>query len=549
MTLREITSSTNAPAQQKELLRRWSFFFVYLLFFPLLLQLLFGALTFSGSEWLNWSGALILRGAAAGAFLAAAPRLPRRVAPFLMGGVCLTAALFNLLDIFLLVNFGAVFDYGTLHLMLIAPKEEITGFFQLFFVRLTTWITLLLYPAAGLIIFKAKKKGVLPGLLLLLTAGVLFFFHSVAPGERKKVSSPYERMKGFVQSWQNTRLKKEMASAGENISCSAADEKSLILLVIGESHSRRRSSLYGSPRNTMPEMKKLYEEKKILRFNDAVTPHVMTHLALPGLLTSAGSDIKNFQNYPSVPDIFRKADFKVWYLYNQTPDTESALPFLAAARRADHFISFSVPEKQYDSFMLRELEKIIAADPPRKLVILHLQGNHWKYASTYPREESFFSRAQSKSPKAALINEYDDSLRFLDKNLAAMIRLFPKDQSGFLLYLPDHGESLYEEDNFAGHTDLYPTAATAELPMFLWFSESFSRPGIITSAKAALDAPFLSSDLPHLLMELAGIKSTLFQPERSLINPRYKKIPRRVSTKGKIYEQMKNRTFSTSKPR
>lgn len=543
------TSSNKTPVPQITLLRRWSFFFVYLLFFPTLLQLIFGVFSFSPEEWGNWFGGLLFRGIPGALLLLAALRLPRRAAPFLMGAVCAAAALFNLLDIFLLVNFGTLFDYGTLQLMTIAPAGEVRGFFQLFFMRLSTWVILLLYPAAGVIIFTVKKQKLFWSTLTILTLGVLIFFNCTARESKSKVPSPAARMKHFVQSWQKSRRQITMDSTSAALQAANSDKEALYLLIIGESHSRRRSSLYGALRDTTPQLKKLYRSRQIFRFDNAVTPHVMTQLALPGMLTLAGKDIENFYKYPSLPDIFRKAGFKVWYIFNQMPDTESALPFLAAAKRSDCFKSFSNPVIRYDVQMLNEVKKILDSPESKKFLILHLKGNHWKYAETFPEEMRHFSLTPGSSSKETLLNEYDDSLRALDAFLFQMLQLLQaRKKNAFLLYLPDHGEALYEEDDFAGHTDLFPTAASAELPMFLWISPSFARPELLTAVQKNLKTSFLSSDLPHFFMELAGITSPLFAPERSFINPRYKKTPRRVSTRGIDYETMKNKTTPISEP-
>lgn len=537
-------SLNTTPAPQESSLRRWSFFFTYLLFFPLLLQLLFGAFSFSAGEWLNGLSGVIFRGALCGIFIFSALHLPRRAAPFLMGAVSVTAGIFNLLDIFLLVNFGSLFDYNIFQTARIAPKEEIRGFMQLFFMRVSTWVILLLYPAAGIIIFKLKKKKLLWGALALFTAGVMFFFNVSARESSSPLPSPTVRMKNFVHSWQVTRRQLQMEKAfSKEITAENSDPEALYILVIGESHSRRRSSLYGFPRETTPGLKKLYSQKKLFRFDNGVTPHVMTYLALPGLLTLAGSDGAHFTRYPSLPDIFRRAGFKVWYIYNQMPDKESALPFLTAAKRADHFISLSNPRKEHDLQILPEVEKIFRSPAQKKLLILHLRGNHWKYADTFPEEMRHFSRTPGKSSKENILNEYDDSLRALDHFLCKLIQKIEKQKcNALLLYLADHGESLYEEDDFVGHTDLFPTAATAEIPLFLWLSDTFPRPELRKKITKSLNRPFLSSDLPHFFMELAGIKTAVFAPERSLINPLYKEMPRRVSTRGKDYRSMKNRS-------
>ena len=533
-----------APEVQKDFLRRWSIFFVYVLLLPLVLQLLFGAFTFKAAQWLNWGMALLLRIFIGALVMLPVCALPRKGALIWLGAGTLIAGFFNLLDLFLLINFGTAFDPMVWQLMRIAPMHEVQGFFKLFLLRFSTLGLLLIYPVLGLIIFSVKKrKGLFLGLLL-FSGAILLFFNSVAP-EIILPRNPVGRLKDLVQNWQSLQLHKNLEEAAKNISCVNSDEEALHVLVIGESHSRRRSSLYGFPLNTTPELKKLYEEKKIFRFDDAVTPHVMTNLALPGLLTFSGSSGDDFSRSPALADLFRKSGFKVWYIYNQLPDSEKELPFLAAAKRADHFISFSAQQKKFDSEIAALFKDILASPEKKKFIIIHLLGNHWEYKTTFPREKTFFPPRSGASLKEKIITDYDNSLRHLDRNLAEFIRLLAAEKrNSFLLYLPDHGESLYEDDNFVGHTDLFPTAAAAEIPLAIWLSDSYRDPAVRDALDRAQKLPFYSADLPHLLAELAGIKTNCFLPERSILNPAYKKRPRRVSTRNLLYSDMK----LTSKP-
>ncbi len=82
--------------------------------------------------------------------------------------------------------------------------------------------------------------------------------------------------------------------------------------------------------------------------------------------------------------------------------------------------------------------------------------------------------------------------------------------------------------------------------MVLWLSEKYGRPAIRSELPKAVKRPFSSEDLPHLLMELAGIESPCFRPERSVLNPAYEKRPRRISTRAVPYDSMKNRSVPTS---
>ena len=545
-----------APPAQKsapDIRRRWTLFFGYVLCFPPLLQLIFGAGRFTGEAWLNWGLSLLFRVLLASLLFLCLPRKNAAAGWAMMILASLTAGLFVLPDLYLLVNFGALLDGETLRLMAIAPASEIRGFLQLFFCRFSTLVLLLLFPAAGVLIFKIKRRKILCGALGALTAGALLLL-SFAPGKERAAGqpSPGERLGSFFAERQAAVLRLDVAEAGLRVKARNEDREALYILVIGESHSRRRSSLYGCARDTTPELKNLFEAGKLHRFDDAVSPHVMTHLALPVMLTLAeASEPKTaFRHKANLPDIFRNAGFKVWYAYNQFPDSEKELPFLAVAKRADVFLPLH--KEKSDGVFPGVLKKILRDPAPRKLVIFHLRGAHWAYKGNYPPEERFFSGgAPGLSPEqkrhAEIIDDYDNALRYTDGILSKFIELAAAEKkNAFLLYLPDHGEALYEEEGFVGHTDLFPTASSCEIPMVLWLSEKYGRPAIRQKLSRAVKRPFSSEDLPHLLMELAGIESPCFRPERSILNKAYEKRPRRISTKAVPYDSMKGKSVPTS---
>ena len=542
-------SFNTAPAAQKDSLRRRGFFFFYLLLFPLLLQLIFGCFSFSLTEWGNWFAGLLFRGIPGGLLLYAALKLPPKGQKIFLLLLTAGAGLFDLIDLFLLFHFGTTFDFGVWQLMKIAPAHEVTGFCKLFLLRFTTVGILLIYPVMGWLIFTVRKKKTLWLSGTLVTCLALFFFNCFAPETTVLPRDPGKELKELLHSWQSRKRHLDLEEAAKKITASHTAEEALFLLVIGESHSRRRSSLYGFEKETMPLLKKLFLEKQLFRFDNAVTPHVMTHLALPYLLTFAPLKTKDFSRFPSVADVFRKAGFKVFYLYNQTPDTEKALPFLAAAKRSDVFVSCSASGQQPDEKAVDFVQKVLSDPAKKKLIILQLLGSHWEYAKTFPPEKAFFQVPLQSSQKEKIINDYDNSLRYLDQNLFRLITLLAKeDQKSVLLYLPDHGEALYEREDFVGHTDLFPTASTAEIPFFVWLSEKARSSSLSQRLEAARQRPFYSADLPHLLVDLADIQTNVFQPERSVINKNYKAPGRNVSTRELDYDTLPDRTQPTSAP-
>ncbi|MBR2373736.1 MAG: sulfatase-like hydrolase/transferase, partial [Lentisphaeria bacterium] len=344
-------------------------------------------------------------------------RIRSRAAYIFMGLITLATGVVNLLDIYLLVNFGTVFDYSMWQLVRIAPSHEVSGFFRLFFCRFTTLLILLVYPLAGVIIFCIKKNRLLYITIAFSTLLLLFIFNCCGANfPRAAPDAPGKRLVSFVQQWQDSGMLRQIDISNKNLQAENTEKEALYVLVIGESHSRRRSSVYGYMRNTMPEMKKLFLQQKIFRFDDAVTPHIMTHLALPQMLTAIppGNE-KPFYEHPNILDIFRSSGFKVWYIYNQMPDESRKLPFLAIARRADKFISLSNPVKQYDSIIPDLLQKLINDPARKKFIIIHLLGNHWEYAKTFPAGMKKFKGMPpdanlSQLKKYDIVNDYDNSL-------------------------------------------------------------------------------------------------------------------------------------------
>lgn len=57
----------------------------------------------------------------------------------------------------------------------------------------------------------------------------------------------------------------------------------------------------------------------------------------------------------------------------------------------------------------------------------------------------------------------------------------------------------------------------------IWVSDKYkeTHPDIIKRIENSVDRPFMTDDLPHLMLDLAGIECEWFEPSRSLINDQY----------------------------
>lgn len=57
----------------------------------------------------------------------------------------------------------------------------------------------------------------------------------------------------------------------------------------------------------------------------------------------------------------------------------------------------------------------------------------------------------------------------------------------------------------------------------IWMSDRYraARPELAAAIARAVDRPYMTDDLPHLLLDLAGLSCRWFDPTRSVINDRF----------------------------
>ena len=365
-----------------------------------------------------------------------------------------------------------------------------------------------------------------------------------------------ETTRGFVSFFQEAKsyktLKKKTFHPVE-ASLPADNDSSLVVLILGESSNRSHFSLYGYERETTPRLKKRTD---ILTFTDVITPYGNTMTSVLHALMETNMD-NNIAIDTSIHifDVFRAAQFKTYWISNQSPVGiwDNAVFNLAQLADVGVFInnnansSFeSTLVSSYDENLFQPLTKTLATDnAPHKFIVLHLMGCHTQYSKRYPSGFKVFQTSSNLKEKTT--NEYDNAVVYTDFIIDSVFNIMAKYSESHphtqvsCLYLSDHGENVFDNgSDYAGHeySSTIPHSIL-EVPFILWLSE----------AKIAalgedyqhilnqLNKPYMSDDLFFFLIDLANIQSPYRVKERSLISPEYNANRIRNISDGTVYDE------------
>ena len=97
-----------------------------------------------------------------------------------------------------------------------------------------------------------------------------------------------------------------------------------------------------------------------------------------------------------------------------------------------------------------------------------------------------------------------------------------------LVYLSDHGEEVYDaHDNMGRRCDAADPASLRlqhEVPFVLWMSDTYRQrhPEVVARARAAQHRPYMTDNVGHLLLGLAGIRTPYYIKERDLLSPAFR---------------------------
>lgn len=320
-----------------------------------------------------------------------------------------------------------------------------------------------------------------------------------------------------------------------NLKDAAVGQPSTLVLVIGESTNRQRMSLYGYPRATTPELDKLRDQLAV--FDNVITPRPYTIEALQQVLTFADEENPDlYLKTPSIVSMMKQAGYKTYWITNQQTMTKRNTMLTTFSEQADEQVYLNNNRnqnaRQYDGDVLAPFSKALADPAERKFIVVHLLGTHMSYQYRYPPSfDKFTDRegvpASISDDQLPTYNSYDNAVLYNDFVVSSLIKDYAKtDPNGFLLYLSDHGEDVFDS---AGHSTLgrnegKPTAPMYTIPFMAYASPKW-RESHSWNFAGDLQRPYSSSQLIHTWADLAGLSSTELDRSKSLVSDSFKPRP------------------------
>ncbi|WP_095054889.1 phosphoethanolamine transferase CptA [Pseudomonas sp. Irchel s3b2] len=321
----------------------------------------------------------------------------------------------------------------------------------------------------------------------------------------------------------------------KNLTDSMANQPATLVLVIGESTNRQRMSLYGYPRETTPELDKLKDQLAV--FDNVITPRPYTIEALQQVLTFADEENPDlYLSTPSLVSMMKQAGYKTFWITNQQTMTKRNTMLTTFSQQADEQVYLNNNRNQnaaqYDGDVIEPFNKALADAAPRKLIVVHLLGTHMSYQYRYPPTFNKFTDRKGvpdgvRDDQVPTYNSYDNAVLYNDFVVSSLIKDYAKtDPNGFLLYLSDHGEDVFDS---AGHKTLgrnesKPTAPMYTIPFMAWASPKW-RETHDWSFAGDLGRPYSSSQLIHTWADLAGLSFDELDRSKSLVSDSFKPRP------------------------
>lgn len=491
----------------------------------------------------------------------------------------LVLSIVTLIEAFIIISFGTRFSALIIRLMLETNPDEAVGFFTLYVIPYLLYIVIFIVLYVSLIYILEKRvkpiefKSYNPiiktassiAIILLVSLVVVRDIREVRLLRRNNnIATIFQSRLGFVygglytsygllvdafNNWLITSkdIDELAITLKQPIVVDPLYKSSHICIIIGESFNKHHASVYDYHLNTTPALNEELSAGRLFVFNDVVTPVNATIEAMQ-LFSSFSNKDNNLKwsQTPLLPRLYKLSGYycsfisnsevklseeSVWDTKNNYWVSEKTAPLMFDTQNTQRY--------KYDHELLQELENIDPVTKDNSFTMIHLLGQHADYVDRYPKEFTKFTYLDYVNPSLEIAQKegiaHYDNATFYNDYVVNQIFQYYKDIDAIVVYFSDHGEEVHDYRNFIGRSHegkVTPGRAKYqfEVPFMIWMSDVYKRnhPEVVAQVERALDRPYMIDDLPHMMLDIAGIECEWFDPTRSVINDRFNQSRKRL---------------------
>ena len=332
----------------------------------------------------------------------------------------------------------------------------------------------------------------------------------------------------------------------------------LIVLIIGESYNKYHTPLYNPGYlATTPHLSQLQNEGQLFVHTNAVSPFNLTSNVFKYMFTTWDEDDKDdWTAHTLFPALFKKAGYRVYFISNQFTMESNDLwnvvggtifnqPKLSELQ----FTQRNLHSYTYDLELLDEIPPIDSLTATPSLLMIHLMGQHVRYAERFPADSIHFTTADISTPFGGeqgkhISADYANATYYNDAVVNAILEQF-QETDAIGIYLSDHGEEVYDwraQYERTNEADISPEIAhyQYEIPLLFYLSKRFQvmHEDISQQVQDCLEKPFISSDISHLLLYLGGIQCEDYEERKNILSSQYNIHRKRILRNQVNYDEL-----------
>ena len=317
-----------------------------------------------------------------------------------------------------------------------------------------------------------------------------------------------------------------------------------IIVVVGESHIKWHSSLYGYPLPTCPYQQAEADSSRLFVFGEALTSSNFTTTAMKNMLCcNSTAEGESWNGKPFFPSIMKSSGFDVYMWDNQREASTSATYTFALNsflyNDTIQQLSYTATNRQcfaYDGELIDDFARQVKRKSKRNLVVFHLLGQHFEARERFPHDTFSKFTPQDIPNNASYLNDekrqeiadYDNATLYNDYVMKKVFDLY-RDEPTVVIYLSDHGEEIYDYRDTKGRVsaddgadDVY-NRFQHQIPFTIWCSDSYkkSRPDMAEAIAKSVEKPWLADNLCHLVFRLGGVETPFYKANRDVLDSSY----------------------------